>query len=166
MAVRGGTLLVMVSAAWLCACGPAPVTGAQPSVDALGREVLAALAAGDRGRLNALALSETEFRVRIWPALPAARPERNLPFAYVWGDLRQKSDQRLGQTLAAHVGHRYVLTSVRFASPTTDFGAYRVHRDTVLVVERADGRRHDLSVLGSMVELDGRWKVFSYNVDD
>ncbi len=56
--------------------------------------------------LRDLALNEIEFREQVWPELPAARPERNLPFSYVWGDLRQKSDANLERTLARHGGRR------------------------------------------------------------
>ena len=54
----------------------------------------------DRARLDALALSEQEFRDHVWPDLPAARPERNLPFSYVWGDLHQKSNISLARDAA------------------------------------------------------------------
>ena len=78
-----------------------PLANTSASPEALAAAVLDALARGDRARLDALALTEQEFRDHVWPDLPAARPERNLPFSYVWGDLHQKSNLSLAQTLRA-----------------------------------------------------------------
>lgn len=131
---------------------------------AVARDVLAAFAAGDRPALEALTLSEQEFRDHVWPDLPAARPERRLPFAYVWGDLKQKSDAGLGASLARLRGRRFTLVDVRVGGETR-YGRSRVHRESVLVVRNGDGGTEELDVFGSLIEQGGRWKVFSYVVD-
>jgi hypothetical protein len=41
-----------------------------------------------------------------------------------------------------------------------------VHRDWVMRVAAEDGQAMDVRLFGSMLEKDGRWKVFSYPVDD
>jgi hypothetical protein len=150
----------------LVSCSPSrtPLEGTHDSPRAVAQAVLDAVAANDAVALQALALSEQEFRQHVWPELPAARPERNLPFSYVWGDLRQKSAQRLGATLSGHGGRRYTLQDVRFSGETR-YAGYTVHRDTALVVQGPDGPEQ-LRLCGSMIEQDGRWKVFSYVVDD
>jgi hypothetical protein len=123
-----------------------------------------ALASRDRDRLEALALSEQEFRDRVWPELPAARPERNLPFSFVWGDLRQKSLAALSQTLQEHGGRRYHVDRVSFASATR-FPSFTIHREATVHVRDASETARELRVCGSMLEQQGRWKVFSYVVD-
>ncbi len=150
----------------LAACAPSkpPLAATHGSPREAAQAVLDALAAGNVETLQTLALSEQEFRDHVWPGLPAARPERNLPFSYVWGDLRQKSAGRLTATLAAHGGRRYALQDVRFSGETSYPGC-TVHRDTVFVVQ-APGGPEELRLIGSMIEQDGRWKVFSYAVDD
>ena len=90
--------------------------------------VLDAIQRRDITTLRSLALNEQEFREHIWPELPASRPERNLPFSYVWGDLHQKSEAALAQTLARHGGRRYMLVSVRFAGESTRYPSYTVYR--------------------------------------
>jgi hypothetical protein len=112
-----------------------------------------------------MALTEQEFEHRVWPGLPAARPERNLPWSYVWMDLQQKSTTMLQRQLAAHGGRRYELEAVRFEGSTTEHGTYRVHRNTVLTVRSAPGETLELRILGSMIEAEDGWKVFSYIVD-
>lgn len=112
-----------------------------------------------------MALSEREFRDHVWPALPAARPERNLPFSYVWSELRQKSRAALSETIVRHGGRRYELVDTVFGA-TSSYGSYRVHRDATLRVRDASGLQRSLRVCGSMIEDDGAWKVFSYVVEE
>jgi hypothetical protein len=148
------------------ACGRVPpLANASSSADAVAREVLEALSRRDRQRLDALALSEQEFRDHVWPDLPAARPERNLPFSYVWGDLHQKSDMSLSQTLANRGGQRYTLARVAF-SGKTDYASYVVHRGATFHVTDASGTAQGIRVCGSFLEKGGAWKVFSYVVDE
>ena len=128
--------------------------------------VLQALEARDRPRLEALALSEQEFRDHVWPDLPAARPERNLPFSYVWGDLNQKSRIALSQTLEEHGGKHYELKRVVFGGDETSYGSFRVRREATFDVIDASGTQTSLRVCGSFITKDGVWKVFSYVIDD
>src|SRR5688572_4482490 len=95
-----------------CSSSSSVLFSAYPSPEALAAAVLDALARGDESALEALALTEQEFRDHVWPDLPAARPERNLPFSYVWGDLRQKGSETMAQTLSAHGGRTYALVSL------------------------------------------------------
>ncbi len=151
----------------LAACVPAkaPLTDTRESPAAVARAVLEAVTTGNSGALAALALSEQEFREHVWPELPAARPERNLPFSYVWGDLHQKSDASLAATVAKYRGQPLSFVDVRLGE-VTRYQSYAVHRDTVVVVQKADGTTEDIRVCGSLLEQGGRWKVFSYVASD
>ena len=142
-----------------------PLANSYDAPEALARAVLAALAARDRPRLESLALSEAEFRGHVWPSLPAARAERNLPFSYVWGDLRQKSAQSLSSILSAHGGTPYELVEATFTG-ATEYGPYTVHRAPSFVVRLPSGGTESVRVCGSMIEKDGEWKVFSFVVDE
>lgn len=153
----------------LCSgCGPSTplLSNAHPSAEALATAVLAAVERRDIVSLTQLALNEQEFREHVWPELPAARPERNLPFSYVWGDLHQKSESFLAQTIQEHGGRRYTLLGVRFDGESTAYPSYAVYRETVVRVRDESGRNVDLRVFGSSVVKDGHWKVFSYVTDD
>lgn len=148
-----------------CASPPPPLTHTEGSAEALATAVLRAYAARDKAALDGLALNELEFRTHVWPELPAARPERNLPFSYVWGDLHQKSEQSLAGLLPEHGGRRYDLLAVRFAESTPS-ATYTVHREATFHVRDADGGERDLRLAGSFLEKQGQWKVFSYVVND
>jgi hypothetical protein len=159
--VAGGLLLAAA-----CRPAPPPLASAFDSPEALARAVLDRVAAGDVDGLKALALTELEFRERVWPELPAARPERNLPFSYVWGDLRQKSEAGLSSVLSRYRAHRLELVEVRFGAQTP-YKSYVVHRETVFAVRdpATGGPPEDVRLCGSLIEQAGRWKVFSYVVD-
>ena len=142
-----------------------PLAHTHSSAEALGQAVLEALARGDRAALDNLALNEQEFRDHVWPDLPAAQPERRLPFSYVWGDLHQKSNVALAATLNTHGGRRYALSRVSFSGDTV-YEHYKVFREATLHVRDEAGAEKALRVCGSLIEKDGAWKVFSYVIDD
>jgi hypothetical protein len=155
--------VLAIAASMACSRVP-PLAHTHPSASSLAAAVLDALARSDRAALEALAVNESEFRDHVWPQLPAARPERNLPFSYVWGELHQKSGQGLSAAISREGGKRYELIDVRFDGDT-DYRTYRVHRETTLRVRDDSGMELDLRVFGSMLEQRGVWKVFSYVVD-
>lgn len=142
-----------------------PLAHTFDSPAALAGAVVAAVAAGDEPRLRQLALSEQEFRDHVWPELPAARPERNLPFSYVWGDLKLKSQAGLATVLGQYGGQRFTLVDVRFGDVTA-YRGYVVHRDSIFAVTTAEGATKEVRLCGSMIEQAGRWKVFSFVLDD
>ena len=161
--LRTGLLAVAGAGA---SCGsPPPLANTHSSAEALARAVLAALERHDRAALEALALNEQEFRDHIWPELPAARKERNLPFSYVWGELRQKSHLRLDETLRRYGGQTLPLVGVRF-SRQTRYVSFVVHHDSALRVQPPGGPETEIQVCGSMVSKSDAWKVFSYVVDN
>ena len=169
MTARRSTFGGWVLGVGICvsSCNSSPLlSNTYPSPEALATAVIDAVARRDAAALRGLALREEEFREQVWPELPAARPERNLPFSYVWGDLRQKSDESLVRTLAVHGGRRYTLVSVRSAGETTRYPSYTVSRQTVLQVRDETGAEIELRLFGSTIQKDGAWKVFSYVVDE
>lgn len=160
-------LLALLTLVVSSACGRVPpLDHTYPSREAVGAAVLEALARADRAALQALAVTEAEFRDHVWPQLPAARPERNLPLSYVWGGLHQKSEQHLTETLARHGGRRYEQLSVKAAGQTTAYKGHLIHRDTIVTVRDDQGVTRELRLFGSTIEKGGRWKVFSYVVAD
>ena len=135
------------------------------SPEAVARAVISGMAAGDLAALKRLAISEAEFRDLVWPRLPASRPERNLPLEYVWNDLAAKSDANLRARLAGWQDRGFVLVSLSFKGGTEDYGTFKVHRETVLILRDRDAREQTGRLFGSILEYKGRFKVFSYVVD-
>ena len=115
--------------------------------------------------MASLAIDEEEFRVIVWPHLPAARPERNLTWQYVWRDLSTKSQFHARARLAAWRTTDARVVDVTFEGPVEDYGPYRIHRESAVRVRMPDGQERTERLFGSMIEHGGRFKVFSYVVD-
>jgi len=157
--------LLLLGLALACRSSPPPLSGASPSAQALAEALVTAYRTSDRAALDRMTMTEAEFRQWVWPHLPAARPERNLPFSYVWGDLHQKSDASLGQLFARHAGRDMAAESVRFAA-VSPYGEAVVHREALVAVSSPAGSGEPLRLSGSFLEIHGQWKVFSFVADD
>ena len=136
------------------------------SPEALAQAVLARLAQKDRAGLRALPLSETEFREHVWPELPTSRPERNVPFDYAWGQLKQQSDGHLETTFARYAGKRLTFVRTRYTGETTPYQSFAVMRESEIIAADETGRELILRLFGSVIVKDGRYKIFSYVVDE
>lgn len=157
------TLALTMTAA--CVAPPPSLSHAADSPEALARSVLAHLAAQDRAGLERLMLTRDEFEALVWPHLPVSRPETNMPMSFVWNRLRQQSDGRLAQVVAAHGGAPYTFVAIAFTGERSSYGGVSVVRDSVITVRTAAGSVERLELFGSMIEQDGRYKVFSFVTD-
>jgi hypothetical protein len=155
----------MLTVATGCGRSPALDWGLD-SPRAVAEAVVAALDAGDVQALERLSVNEQEFRQVVWPRQPAARPERNIPWEYAWRSLAARSRHQLRGRLSewAHA-QRFTVVGVTFAGETTDYGAYRVHRQSVVTLRDTAGRVETTRVFGSLIEQGGRYRVFSYVVE-
>lgn len=162
--------VVLVTAA--CSNPAEPTNSAGPlantfeSPDALARAVIDALAKRDVEQLRALALTESEFRHHVWPELDTSRPERNVPFEYAWGQMKQRSDGSLQSTIGRYAGRPLRFVRVRFTGETTDYKTFSVMRDSEVIATDETGRDLVLRLFGSAMVKDGRYKLYSFVVDD
>ena len=143
-----------------------PLANTFESPEALARGVLDALSANDAARLRALQLSEEEFKLHVWPELPVSRPERNVPFEYAWGQLKQRSDGSLQTTLSRYAGRTLTFRRTRFTGETTKYASFEVMRDSEIIAADETGRELILRLSGSAMLKAGRYKLYSYVVDD
>ena len=166
--------LVFAAVALMAACtAPAEPTRSAgalshtfESPEALAQAVLTRLAQKDLAGLRALPLSEAEFREHVWPELPTSRPERNVPFGYAWGQLKQQSDGHLENTFARYAGKPLTFVRARYTGETTTYESFAVMRESEIVAADDTGRQLILRLYGSALVKDGRYKVFSYVVDE
>lgn len=160
---------VIVTAA--CSAPAEPTRSAAPlsqtfaSPEELARAVLAALERKDLDALRAMPLSEGEFRDHVWPELPTSRPERNVPFEYAWGQMKQRSDGSLSETVGRYGGRTLRFISTRFTGETTQYQTFSVMRESEIIAADDSGRELILQLYGSAMRKDGRYKLFSFVVD-
>ncbi len=144
-----------------------PLSTTFDTPEALAVAFLDALYRKDVEALQRFALNKEEFRLYVWPELPASRLEKNpLPFDYGWNDLYQKSTNSLRRTYTAYGGRKFTFLSIEFEDETTPYETFKVHRDARVVVrDEEKGENLRLDLFGSMMEKDGRFKLFSYVTD-
>ncbi|HEX6165036.1 MAG TPA: hypothetical protein VFZ31_16830 [Vicinamibacterales bacterium] len=143
----------------------APLAHTFESPEALARAVLDGLGKRDATALRSLALSESEFRDHVWPELPASRPERNVPFEYAWGQMKQRSEGSLGETLARYGGKPLRFVRTRFTGDTTAYQSFTVMRESEIIAADETGRELILQLYGSAMLKDSRYKLYSFVVD-
>jgi len=165
--------LWVLSLVLLTACSTPATPTAPPTLsntfatpEALAHALLGALADSDRATLESLALSEAEFRTVVWPELPTSRPERGVPFEYAWGQMKQRSDGSLANTFQRYAGKKLTFLRTRATGETTQYKTFHVMRDSEMVAADETGRELVVRLFGSVLVKDGRYKVFSFVVDD
>ena len=136
-----------------------------PSPEAVARRVIELLEAGDAEGLRAMAVSREEFHRVVYPELPASDPKRNTSADFLFGMTDRRSRRDLAFTLSRYAGQRIDLVAVDFLGATTEHRTFRVHRKAALTVRTPDGDRVVVRLFGSMIERDGRYKVFSFVTD-
>lgn len=143
-----------------------PLTYMFDSPEDLAQAFLEALHRKDADALKQFGLSEEEFRLHVWPELPVSRLKKPLPFEYGWNDLHQKSMNSLRRTYATYGGKQLTFARIEFDDVTTDYETFKVHRDARVVVFDGDRMKEvRLDLFGSIMEKDGRFKLFSYVTD-
>jgi hypothetical protein len=138
------------------------LSGSRSSLDELAADFLEALQRGDEKKIRQLALSKDEFVEFVWPELPASNPSTNLNSDFIWNQTHMRSQADLSGTLFRYKGKRYVLKGVRFEDGTEDYGGYLVHRDARLRVVNEEGKEGELNLFGSVLEMEGEFKIYSF----
>jgi hypothetical protein len=136
---------------------------ASSSIDELCEEFLSRLAQKDGDELVALALTEAEFKKYYWPHTEWSRPEVRMPFEFYWGNHHQKSVVALNNMLAAFGGKQLNFMRVRFTKDTAYYHDAKVHVAPLLTVRDEEGKEWDLKFFGAVFELNGKYKIFSFN---
>jgi len=147
------------------ACGPARehFADTHASPEALTETFLGALEARDRPVLEGLALSEEEFRLEVFPEMPAYG---NIPPDLAWSQLAARSLYGLSSVLAAHGGRSWELEELIDGGETSVYQSFVVHRDPMLRLRcRSTGERREMALFGSFLEHRGRFKLVSFNLD-
>jgi len=141
--------------------GPRPLINGQPSPEAVATRFLEYLFDKDTKAIQSLRLTKREFCEYVWPELPASRIP-NVTCDWAWDQATLKSDGGLSELMSPHGGRRYELVHVRFAGGTEEHYTYRIHKDTRLTLKDKNGAQKEVKILGSMLELDGKYKLFSF----
>ena len=151
----------------LAACAEKKLlTNSCASVEDVGKKILEALHSKDMTSLEALAITEEEYRMYLWPHSPVyGIKEWQDHYDFVWKQHQTRSTYSLRQTLSKYGGKKFSLVRVLFSGETTDHSIYHAHRDTRLIVINDEGKEMELKLFGSIMEMDGQFKIISYKTN-
>lgn len=151
---------------FLCSCAgntiERPLHNASPSVEHLATRVVEAVYHKDLQTLKALSVTAEEYRNYIWPQSPVYGIKQwEEHYDFIWGQHHSRSTLSLSQMLSRYGGKKYSLVHV-LADEITDHTIYKAHREVRLRVTTSEGREVELKLCGSIMEMDGQFKIISY----
>ncbi|MFQ5536284.1 MAG: hypothetical protein ACE5GJ_02415 [Gemmatimonadota bacterium] len=142
---------------------PGPFPGSAPSLQALGRDVLTDLVAGDTVALNRFRLTEMEHNETVWPELPASAREVNFPVDIAWSNIELRNSRALRRLLPTMKSGDFSFEHVFCRGPVEEFRTFRVHTECWLVfTDGGGGTRLEMQAFKDVLERGGGFKVFRY----
>jgi hypothetical protein len=150
-----------------CRSGEPPrLQGGTRSVEGLVEQFVEALNRGDTAAMHRLRVTEWEHNTLLWPEFPASRPELNMPVEFAWFNLSKRSVRD-----AARLARQYRNAGIRPVATTCrkqiqQYATFEVHGDCVVTLVDKFGVRHrDAQLFGSLVKMDGRFKIIGILAD-
>ena len=134
---------------------------AKTSPEELAKRFLETLAAGDEEAMRALRLTKQEFCQYVFPELESSRVP-NLSCDFAWRQATLRSEGGLYNLLPGQKEKHYELVSVRFAKGAQVYPTYTIHKEPWLLVRDVNGAQKEMRFFGSMLEMDGQFKLFSF----
>ena len=133
------------------------------SPEELARRFLDALARNAIDDVRRLAMTEEEFRTRVYPELPVSDPARNASAEFVWNMLHIRSESNLHSLMRQSGSRALGLEEIRFRGDSEAYDTFHVHRESMLVLTDEAGEQQTARLFGSVLEMDGQFKIFSFN---
>lgn len=127
--------------------------------------VLASISRNEQVRARAAAVSRDEFTRVVWPELPVSRPGSTFTADFVWQQHALREEFSFAKAWKRHAGRAYQLTAVDLGSSVSDHATFRVYTRPVLKVIDEHGEERSLRLIGSIIEQDGRYKIYGFNTD-
>jgi hypothetical protein len=143
--------------------GDAPLANGQPSLEALGKGIVAALEAKDGGALMRLSVSQGEFEQRLFGTLVGDPEQRKFGPGPAWKNMSSESLVAMGNALTKHGGKGHVFVSLE-ATRKEERPGLVLHQALELTVKDAGGKSLELPILGEVVEhsASGTFLVLSF----
>ena len=125
---------------------------------------LEALQEGDEYAIREMALTREEFEKYVWPDIPASRPGTNLTVDFVWRQMAMRSYSQMESLIRRNKGKHYTLVRLEARKGVWEYPSFRLHKDTWLVVRDESGQQRKVKFFTSVMEVQGEFKIYSYNV--
>ena len=112
--------------------------GGAPSVEALGREVVQALAAGDTAALEAFRTTEHEHNAVLWPHFPDARSGDP---ALAWENVQMRNAGARAEWIGAFRDRRVRFGRAECGGQVEEYGSFQILRGCSVTVTDLDRQR-------------------------
>jgi hypothetical protein len=137
------------------------------SADALARGLARALTANDREALDRFRISRDEYMRLVWPELPVSSiAQWKGQSGFVWSQHAAKSDAGLRYVLGRFGGKSLTIRSVEYLASVQDYKTFKLFVRPAITATDSSGADIKVSLLGTIIERSGRFKVFSYSIKD
>jgi hypothetical protein len=144
---------------------PAGLTGGAASLEELLDRFITQLRARSREGLEALRVSEDEYRSILVPgSVDPGQPPQVMNedgLAYFWTEMSQKSAAHRDAILRRFGGRPLARVRYGFEKGVREFAGYRAYEKLVVVLRDEQGGEIEIHT-GSIVERDGRFKFASF----
>lgn len=142
---------------------PSKLKNSFESPEDLGKAVVSALNVKDGESLHRYRVDEEEYIGYMWYSFPASQPKYNIPEDFAWDNLNIKCIKGVTKWVNQYGDRDLEFQKIEFVNPTEKYDGFSLLRGTVLHVKTNDGKEKTLHILGSVVEMDGRYKLLSYD---
>ncbi len=136
--------------------------GSSRSVDALARDALRALAAGDADALEGHRLTESEHNRTVWPELPASEPEIGFPVDFAWRNIQLRNRAALERVADWYRSNPVRHHATECRGDIREFATFRVHTDCWVLFLTTRGELLEAQLFKDVLERGGGFKIFRY----
>lgn len=163
-----GRILLLLTMFPLASCASeaeasSPMANARSSPEALAREALAAVTAGDEEALKSLMITREEYETLLWPSLP---DRSYMPFDFVWSLTGPRSRKARREVLGEYGGLPLQLVRVDLGTELEAYDRFTLYRDARMTVRRTDtGQEGTFPLMDVLVLMDGGWKFMNFVED-
>ncbi len=126
--------------------------------------LLDATSRDDVAALRELRITKDEFCRYVWPELPGSKVP-NVSCDFAWDQATLRSLSGLTRVLDQHRGRKYEFVALRFPGAAEHHDSIVVHKAPAVSVRDETGALHEVRISGSILEMDGQYKLFSFVVD-
>lgn len=133
------------------------------SIEDLTEGFLEALNDRDLQGMMLIAADKDEFETHLWPHLPASNPGTNLTPEFVWKQSQIKSLSSLRSTINRYGGRDMKLVGVELSGDVRWYGRLKLFMEPEVIVT-IDGLERKIQIFGSVMELEGEYKIYSYSL--
>jgi hypothetical protein len=135
--------------------------GGAAEIRELVENVVIALDAADGRALDRNAVTYHEFETILWPEFPQSRPAVNVPVGEAWDFLHHRNIASFNRTTGDVKGKGFRVARVAVAGPVREFTNFRLHEGISVTVANDAGEAREFTMIRSVVECQGRFKVYS-----